>query len=137
MAQVYFKKKMHDRAYFEVTVRRLPENWGFFVMAGLSEIESYLNEFRFTKDDIDYLRSRKLFSEDFLKYLTSLKPDVKIRALPEGTVFFPNEPVLEVEGPLISAQLLESYILNILGFSIIQATLAARVAVAAKLRLWK
>ncbi len=131
MAQVYFKKKIHDTAYFEVTIRRLPGNWGFFVMAGLSEIESYLNEFRFTQDDVDYLRSTKIFSDDFLRYLTGLRPDVKIRSLPEGTVFFPNEPILEVAGPLICSQLLESYILNILGFSIIQATLAARVSISA------
>ena len=131
MAQVYFEKKMHGMAYFEVSVRRLPENWGFFVMAGLNEIETYLNEFRFTKDDIDYLRTTKLFADDFLQYLTTLKLDVKIRAIAEGSIFFPNEPVLEVGGPLICAQLLESYILNILGFSIIQATLAARVVIAA------
>jgi len=131
MAQVYFQKKMHNAAYFEVSIRRLPDNWGFFVMTGLNEIESYLNEFRFTEGDVDYLRSTKLFSEDFLRYLSDLKPEVKIRALPEGTVFFPNELVLEVSGPLICAQLLESYILNILGFSIIQASLAARVVIAA------
>ena len=131
MAQVYFQKKMHNTAYFEVSVRKLPEDWGFFVMAGLNEIETYLNEFRFSRDDVDYLRSTKLFSDDFLQYVSGFKPDVTIRTLPEGTVFFPNEPVLEVAGPLICAQLLESYILNILGFSIIQATLAARVAIAA------
>ena len=130
MAQVYFKKQMHDTACFEVSIRRLPENWGFFVLAGLSEIESYLREFRFSKTDIDFLRSTRLFSDDFLQYLAGLKPDVKIRSLPEGTVFFPNEPALEVAGHLICAQLLESYVLNILGFSIIEATLAARVAIA-------
>jgi nicotinate phosphoribosyltransferase len=132
MAQVYFEKKMNDRAYFEVTIRRLPEHWGFFVMAGLAEVESYLNEFHFTKDDIDYLRSIKIFSDDFLSYLTELRPEVDIRCLPEGTVFFPNEPVFELSGPLICAQLMESYILNILGFSIIEATLAARISLAAK-----
>jgi len=132
MAAVYFKKKMHDTAYFEVTIRRLPEHWGFFVMAGLAEVQSYLSEFRFTKEDTDYLRSTKLFSEDFLTYLSDLKPAVKIRSLPEGAVFFPNEPIFEVAGPLICAQILESYILNILGFSIIEATLAARTSIAAK-----
>jgi len=131
MAQVYFKKQMHNTAYFEVSVRRLPENWGFFVMAGLSELQSYLQEFQFIQDDIDYLRSTKIFSDDFLQYLSTIKPDVKIRSLPEGAVFFPNEPVLEVAGPLICAQLLESYVLNILGFSIIEASLAARVSIAA------
>lgn len=132
MAQVYFQKKMHKPAYFEVSVRRLPENWGFFVMAGLSEVASYLAEFRFAKEDIDFLRSTRIFSDDFLRYLSELKPDVKIRGLPEGTVFFPQEPTFELAGPLISAQILESYILNILGFSIIQATLAARTIVAAR-----
>ena len=132
MAQVYFQKKKHEPAYFEVTVRRLPENWGFFVMAGLAEVASYLHEFRFNQEDIQYLRSTKAFSDDFLQYLSQLRPQVKIRALPEGTVFFPQEPILEVAGPLICAQILESYILNILGFSIIQATLAARTRIATK-----
>jgi nicotinate phosphoribosyltransferase len=132
MAQVYFSKQVTGTACFEVSVRRLPENWGFFVMAGLNEIDSYLREFRFSKADINFLRSTKRFSDDFLQYLATLKPDVKVRSLAEGTVFFPNEPVLEVAGPLICAQLLESYVLNVLGFSIIQATLAARIAIAAK-----
>jgi len=137
MAQVYFKgsafkKQMTGTACFEVSVRKLPENWGFFVMAGLNEIESCLSEFRFSKADIDFLRSTKLFSDDFLQYLAALRPDVEVRSLPEGTVFFPNEPILEVAGPLICAQLLESYFLNILGFSIIAASLAARVSIAAK-----
>jgi nicotinate phosphoribosyltransferase len=132
MAQVYFERKMHDRAYFEVTIRSLPEHWGFFVMAGLAEVESYLNDFHFTKDDIEYLRSTKIFSDDFLSYLAGLRPEVDIRCLPEATVFFPNEPAFEMSGPLICAQILESYILNILGFSIIEATLAARISLAAK-----
>jgi nicotinate phosphoribosyltransferase len=132
MARVYFRKQMHETAYFEVSVRRLPENWGFFVMAGLNEIESYLHEFRFSESDIGYLKSTKRFSDDFLRYLAALRPDVSVRALSEGTVFFPNEPVLEVGGPLLDAQLLESYILNVLGFCIIEATLAARTIIAAK-----
>ena len=136
MAQVYFGKPglfpESKTAYFEVSVRRLPENWGFFVMAGLNEVESYLREFRFSQSDIDFLQSTRRFSGDFLEYLAAMKPEVRIRSLPEGTVFFPSEPVLEVAGPLICAQLLESYILNILGFSIIEATLAARTVIAAR-----
>jgi nicotinate phosphoribosyltransferase len=132
MAQIYFAKQMTTTACFEVSVRRLPEHWGFFVMAGLAEVESYLREFRFARTDTDFLRSTAQFSDDFLAYLTSFKPDVKVRAVPEGTVFFPHEPVLEVVGPLIDAQLLESYLLNILGFSIIQATLAVRTSIAAE-----
>jgi nicotinate phosphoribosyltransferase len=132
MAQAYFKKRMNETACFEVTIRKLPENWGFFVMAGLAELHSYLCQFQFSKADIEYLLSTKLFSDDFLRYLSTIKPNVKIRSLAEGTVFFPQEPVLELTGPLISAQILESYILNILGFSIIEATLAARTLIAAK-----
>ncbi len=131
MAQVYFQKKMSETAYFEVTIRRLPEHWGFFVMAGLAEVQFFLNEFRFTEEDTDYLRSTRIFSDDFLSYLIELRPEVTIRCLPEGTVFFPNEPIFEVAGPLICAQILESFILNILGFSIIEATLAARTSIAA------
>ncbi len=132
MAQVYFDRKFFDTAYFEVSVRKLPENWGFFVMAGLNEVESYLRTFKFAQEDIDYLRSTAMFSEEFLGYLSKLEPKVQIRCLPEGAVFFPNEPVLELSGPLICAQLMESYILNILGFSIIQATLATRISIAAR-----
>jgi len=131
MAQVHFEKQMIETAYFEVFIRKLPDNWGFFVMAGLAEVESFLCEFRFSERDIDYLRSTDLFTDDFLRYLAAFRPEVQIRALPEGSIFFPNEPALEVAGPLISAQLLESYILNILGFSIIQATVATRISLAA------
>jgi nicotinate phosphoribosyltransferase len=131
MAQLYFKKKLIDTATFNVTIRNLPEHWGFFVMAGLAELESYLNSFEFSDSDLDYLRSTKIFEENFLNFLIGLKPDVRVRALPEGTAFFPHEPALEVCGPLPVAQLLESYILNILGFSIIEATLAARMSLAA------
>lgn len=131
MAQVYFEKQMTETAYFESFIRKLPDNWGFFVMAGLAEVESFLREFRFSESDIDYLRSTKLFTDDFLRFLATFKPEVEVRALPEGTIFFANEPALEVAGPLISAQILESYILNILGFSIIEATVASRMSLAA------
>jgi nicotinate phosphoribosyltransferase len=132
MAQAYFRKGMHEAGYFEVFVRHLPPHWGFFAMAGLPEVESYLREFRFAEQDIEYLRSTELFREDFLGHLSGLKLDVKVRSLPEGTVFFPNEPILEVSGPILQAQLLETYLLNILGFSIIEATLATRTTIAAR-----
>jgi len=132
MAQVYFLRGMDETGYFEVFVRHLPEHWGFFVMAGLPEVESYLREFRFSDSDVEYLRSTGIFAEDFLGYLSRFKLEVRLRALPEGTVFFPSEPMMEVSGPILHAQLLESYLLNILGFSIIEATLAARIRIAAQ-----
>ena len=131
MAQVYFSNKINATASFEVTVRKLPVNWGFFVMAGLAEIKAYFEAFRFSDEDVKFLKSLGLFSDEFLRFLRTLKPDVQVRALPEGTVFFPNEPVLEVTGPMIIAQILESYVLNILGFSIIEASLGARFVTAA------
>ncbi len=132
MAQAYYRKGMDQIGYFEVFVRRLPEHWGFFIMAGLPELEGYLRKFRFSDDDLLYLRSTRLFDGDFLVHLATMKLDVTVRALPEGTVFFPDEPILEVSGPILQAQLLETYILNILGFSIIEATLAARMMIAAR-----
>ncbi|MHC4622246.1 MAG: nicotinate phosphoribosyltransferase, partial [Planctomycetota bacterium] len=132
MAQAYFKHDMNERAYFEVTIRSLPPNWGFFVMAGLAEAYSYLKQFRFSGQDIEFLKSLGIFSSDFLGYLSALRPEVEIRSLPEGTVFFPGEPIIEVGGPLIHAQILESYILNIVGFSVIEASLAARIRIAAR-----
>lgn len=131
MAQAYFKRPMRDRGYFDVFIRHLPEHWGFFVMAGLAEIDSFLREFRFAREDIDYLRSTGLFDDDFLEFLAALDLNVKVRCLPEGTVFFPNEPVMEVSGPILHAQLLETYVLNVLGFSIIEASLATRLRIAA------
>ena len=132
MAQAYFEKGLNETAYFEVSIRNMPENWGFFVMAGLAELNSYLKEFRFSEDDIKFLKSTGKFSSDFLEFLKELKPEVEIRAIPEGSVFFALEPILEVGGRMIDAQILESYILNILGFSIIEASLATRISIAAQ-----
>ncbi|MBE0535252.1 MAG: nicotinate phosphoribosyltransferase [Phycisphaerae bacterium] len=131
MGQVYFDKQLDGTACFEVTVRHLPPRWGFFVMAGLEELAAYLEAFRFDEEDVAWLRGTGRFSEVFLGYLGGLRLDVDVRAMPEGTVFFAGEPVVEVRGPLIAAQLLESYVLNVLGFSIIEASLAARVRIAA------
>lgn len=132
MAQAYYRKGLDRTGCFEVFVRSLPAHWGYFVMAGLHEVEGYLQRFRFSNDDLLYLRSTRLFGGDFLIHLATMKLDVQIRALPEGAVFFPNEPILEVCGPIDQAQLLETYILNILGFSIIEATLATRMTIAAR-----
>jgi nicotinate phosphoribosyltransferase len=131
MGQVYFDTNLHETACFEVIVRHLPANWGFFVMAGLEELAGYMEAFRFDEEDMAWLRATGRFSEGFLEYLGRLRLDVNVRAIPEGTVFFPEEPIVEVRGPLIDTQLLESYVLNVLGFSIIAASLAARVRLAA------
>lgn len=132
MAQIYHRRAMNEKAYFEVFIRTIPKDWGFFVMAGLEEVHAYLEAFRFSSDDIDFLRTTGFFENEFLGYLKDFRPRVSLRSLPEGTVCFPNEPLLEVGGPLMDAQILETGILNILNFSIIAATLASRVMIAAR-----
>ncbi|MBN1307808.1 MAG: nicotinate phosphoribosyltransferase [Chitinispirillaceae bacterium] len=131
MAQAYHRDGMAKKSAFEVSVRNLPPDWGFFIMAGLDKVDDYLKSIRFSENDLTYLSSLGMFSPDFLVYLSTFRPEVKVRALPEGTVFFPGEPVVEVLGPIIDAQVLETYLLNILGFSILEATLAARIIYAA------
>ncbi len=131
MGEAYFQKGLRGRACFEVAVRRLPEGWGFFVMAGLEELGGFVDAYQFDKEDVAWLQGTGRFSKAFLEYLGRMRPEVEVRALPEGTVFFPGEPVVEVCGGLIEAQLLESYVLNVLGFSILAASLGARVRIAA------
>lgn len=131
MAQAFFLNGMRENAAFEVSIRKLPPNWGFFVMAGLEETHDYLKTVQFSENDLLYLDSLGLFTSDFIEFLGAFKPNVRVRALPEGTVFFPDEPVVEVFGSIIDAQLLETYLLNILGFSILEATLAVRIVHAA------
>lgn len=131
MGQVYLSRGITGRASFEVTVRKLPPDWGYFVFAGMAEVEDYLHNLSFEGADIDYLRSLDKFEPEYLDYLRQLTFDVDIRSFSEGTVFFPGEPVVEVSGPLIAAQLLETYILNIIGFSVVEATMASRCMTAA------
>ena len=131
MAQACFRNDQTAEASFEVTVRTLPPNWGYLVMAGLEELEGYLSAMRFSENDLEYLGSLGLFQNDFLDFLGLFTPQVAVRALPEGTVFFPGEPLLEITGPVIDGQLIEAYLLNILGFSILEVTLATRIVRAA------
>src|SRR5512136_1695970 len=83
MAQAYLRQGMDETGSFEVFVRHLPPHWGFFVMAGLPEVQSYLHEFRFSDSDVVYLRSSGIFGEDFLEYVSRFKLEVHLRALPE------------------------------------------------------
>ncbi|MBN1760307.1 MAG: nicotinate phosphoribosyltransferase [Chitinispirillaceae bacterium] len=131
MTQAYFLNDQTAEASFEVSVRTLPPDWGYLVMAGLEELEGYLNTLRFSGNDLEYLGSLRLFQPEFLDFLDVFTPQVTVRALPEGTVFFPGETLLEITGPVIDGQLIEAYLLNILGFSILELTLATRIVRAA------
>ena len=119
-------------AYFDMFFRRVPDNGGFAVMAGVEQVINYIKELEFTKDDIEYLRSKKLFNERFLEYLQSFKFECDVWAIPEGTPIFPYEPVVVVRGPAIQAQFLETMILLTVNHQSLIATKTNRIVRAAQ-----
>ena len=129
----YFKNGLADRVtYFDVFFRNVPDNGGFAVCAGLEQIINYINYLHFDKRDIDFLRSKGLFDEDFLAYLADLRFTGDIYAIPEGTPIFPGEPILTVRAPAVQAQLIETYVLLELNHQSLIATKANRIVRAAK-----
>lgn len=131
MSEVYFECGMHARATFSLYLRAQPQR-GYYVAAGLAPAIAYLDDWHFTPDEIDYLRRSGRFKSSFLNYLTELQFEGDVWALPEGTLFFPEEPVVEVTAPLIQAQLVETYLINIMGLHTLLATKAARCVHAAR-----
>ncbi|MBQ3503479.1 MAG: nicotinate phosphoribosyltransferase [Oscillospiraceae bacterium] len=133
MSQGYFTKGYRDRiAYFDLFFRRCPDGGGFAIAAGLEQIVKYIQELHFSPADIEYLRQRKLFSEEFLEYLSDFRFTGDIWAVPEGTPMFPNEPILTVRAPAIEAQLIETYLLLCVNHQSLIATKANRVVRAAE-----
>lgn len=127
MMQVYFKENIHQkRAVFEVYFRKQPFHNGYAVFAGLEHIVKYLQELKFSKSDIAYLRSLG-YDEEFLTYLEDLKLSLTVRSAKEGDLVFANEPIFQVEGPLAQCQLVETAILNIINYQTLVATKAARI----------
>ncbi|WP_423364267.1 nicotinate phosphoribosyltransferase [Mycoplasma sp. P36-A1] len=133
MAYAYFNDNKHEKkAVFEAYFRKNPFNNGYAVFAGVERIVDYINRFKFTEEDIEYLRELKIYSEDFLAYLKNMKFTGNIRVCQEGEIVFANEPLLIVEANLIEAQLLETAILNIINFQTLIATKASRIRNLAK-----
>ncbi len=132
MANGYFLKNMNDIAYFDVFFREIPDNGGFAIFAGLEQIINFMKDFHFEKDDIEYLRNQKIFSESFLEYLSNFKFSGDIWAIPEGTVVFPNEPLITVRAPIIEAQLLETMFLLTINHQSLIATKTRRIVNQAK-----
>jgi nicotinate phosphoribosyltransferase len=126
VAAVFFERGMDGAASFEVTVRRFPPSRGYMIAAGLERVLEILEDFHFDAAAIDHLESLHLFKSEFLHYLSQLRFTGSVRAITDGSIFFPGEPVMEVRGPLIEAQILEPLILNQLGFAALTATKAAR-----------
>ena len=131
MAAAYWEKGKDEEATFSLYLRPQPER-GYYVAAGLASIVDALEQFRFSEDDIAYLDQLGLFKSAFLTYLEKLRFEGEVWALSEGTVFFPDEPVLEVTAPLIQAQLLETCLINMIGVHTLIASKAARCVHAAK-----
>jgi len=126
MGAAYFNTHLSANATFSLFIRDCPSDRNYFVSAGLEDVLEGLENFRFSKDEIQYLRSTKLFPQSFLDYLTGFRFTGEARALPEGSIFFKDEPILEITAPVIEAQLVETFILNAVGFPVLCATKAAR-----------
>jgi nicotinate phosphoribosyltransferase len=132
MAQAYFREQQLGTATFSLFIRTYPPNRGYFVSAGLQDALEYLESFRFDQPGLDYLASLSLFSDDFLHYLADLQFSGEVLAIPEGRVFFADEPVLELTAPIIEAQIVETFIINQIHFQTLIATKAARCVHAAR-----
>jgi nicotinate phosphoribosyltransferase len=131
MAAGYWERGRDAQATFSLYLRGRPQR-GYYVAAGLAPALAFLENYRFDGADMDYLRRTGLFESAFLDYLCGVRFSGEVRALPEGTLFFPDEPILEVRAPLIEAQLLETFLINCVGLHTLVATKAARCVYAAR-----
>ncbi len=128
MANGYFNKNMEDRvAYFDVFFRKVPDEGGYAIVAGLEQIINYIRNVSFDEEDISYLRKQNKFTEEFLNYLENFRFTGDIWAIPEGTVVFPNEPLITVKAPIIQAQLLETMLLLTTNHQSLIATKTSRI----------
>jgi nicotinate phosphoribosyltransferase len=132
MAQAYFAEDMRETAVFELFVRRLPPERRFLIAAGLERALEFAGALRFTPADLRFLAARGSFTPPFLDYLRTFRFTGTVHAMPEGSPFFAEEPILRVTAPIIEAQLLESRIINIIHFQTLIASKAARCVIAAR-----
>ncbi|MDD3168127.1 MAG: nicotinate phosphoribosyltransferase [Eubacteriales bacterium] len=133
MANGYFETGMADDiAYFDMFFRKIPDEGGFAIMAGMEQMIGHLNHLKFDERDIDYLRGKGIFSELFLEYLRNFKFECDVWAVPEGTPVFPGEPLVTVRGPVIQAQFIETILLLAINHQSLIATKANRIVRAAQ-----
>lgn len=131
MLQAYHEERLEDSAVFEFFVRRLPPERNFLVAAGLEQALEFLEALRFTEEELAWLETTGFFRPAFLERLARLRFTGDVHAMPEGTLFFANEPILRVTAPIIEAQLIESRLINILHLQTLIASKAARCVLAA------
>ncbi len=133
MSNGYFKNGFYEKnVYFDVFFRKVPDDGGFAIAAGLEQVIDYIKELRFEDEDIEYLRQKGIFDEGFLKYLADFRFSGDIYAVPEGTPVFPNEPIMTIKAPAIEAQLVETFVLLSLNHQTLIATKANRIVRAAQ-----
>src|SRR3974390_937131 len=131
MLQAYLDHGQTETAVFEFFVRRLPARRSFLMAAGLEQALDFLAGLQFSNDEIDWFRRSKRFGDGFVDSLARLRFTGDVDAMPEGTVFFENEPIIRVIAPLPQAQLVESRLINILHFQSLIASTPARMVLAA------
>ncbi len=133
MSNGYFKNGMKDtEVAFDLFFRRVPNDGGYAIMAGLEQMIEYINNLHFSEDDVAYLREKGIFSEEFLDYLLNFSFSCSVWAIPEGTPIFPMEPVVSVRGPVIEAQLMETMLLLTVNHQSLIATKANRIVQASE-----
>ncbi|MGE4283247.1 MAG: nicotinate phosphoribosyltransferase [Clostridia bacterium] len=133
MANGYFEYGLKDKiAYFDMFFRKVPDGGGFAIMAGVRQLIEYINDLEFSDEDIEYLRSKKMFSEVFLKYMRNFRFTCDVWVVPEGMPIFPSEPIVVVRGPIIEAQFIETMVLLTINHQSLIATKANRIVRAAQ-----
>jgi len=133
MTNGFFNEGYKDKiAYFDMFFRSIPDKGGFAVMAGVEQVIEYIKDLKFGEEEIEYLRSKNIFSQGFLKYLEEFEFCCDVWAVPEGTPVFPGEPIVVVRGPVIQAQFLETMILLTINHQSLIATKANRIVRAAE-----
>lgn len=132
MANGYFVKNMNKIAYFDIFFRKVPDDGGYAIFAGLEQIIDYVKNLRFSEEDIMFLKNQNIFSDDFLNYLKNFKFSGDIWSVPEGTVIFPYEPIVTVKAPIAQAQLLETMLLLLVNHESLIATKTRRIINQAK-----
>ena len=129
---IFYSKDKDAVCYFDMFFRRVPDEGGYAIMAGIAQLIEYLKNLRFEKEDIEYLRSLNLFGEEFLEYLANFKFTCDVWAVPEGTPIFPKEPIVTVRGPALEAFLIETMVLLTVNHQSLIATKANRISRAAE-----
>lgn len=128
MANGYLKEKVHEHiTYFDLYFRSVPDKGGFAIFAGLEQFVKYIENLHFEEDDIEYFKSKDIFSDEFIDYLKNFKFECDVWAMEEGTVVFPNEPLLIVRGPAIQAQMIETMALILINHQTLIATKTNRI----------